>query len=184
MRAIINNVIVELVQGDITDLATDAIVNAANSALVLGAGVAGAIRRRGGPSIQEECYRIGACEVGNAVITGAGQLAARHVIHAVGPMMGEGQERGKLASATRASLLLAERHGLESIAFPAISTGVYGYPMEGCAQIMLKVIVDFTFEDLKSLRTIIMCLYDAGAFAVFAREFSKQLVDVGVKAEE
>jgi O-acetyl-ADP-ribose deacetylase (regulator of RNase III) len=184
MRAIINHVSVELVQGDITDLATDAIVNAANSALMLGAGVAGAIRRKGGPSIQEECYRIGACEVGNAVITGAGLLPARHVIHAVGPMMGEGQERGKLASATRASLLLAERNGLESIAFPAISTGVYGYPMEGCAQVMLKVIVDFTFEDLKSLRTILMCLYDNAAYAVFAREFAKQLEDVGVRAEE
>lgn len=184
MRAIINNVVVELVQGDITDLATDAIVNAANSALVLGAGVAGAIRRKGGPSIQEECYRIGACEVGSAVITGAGQLPARYVIHAVGPMMGEGQERGKLASATRASLLLAERHGLESLAFPAISTGVYGYPMEGCAQVMLKVIVDFTFEDLKSLRAIIMCLFDHAAYAVFAREFAKQLDDVGVKADE
>jgi O-acetyl-ADP-ribose deacetylase (regulator of RNase III) len=99
-------------------------------------------------------------------------------------MMGEGQERGKLASATRASLLLAERNGLVSIAFPAISTGVYGYPMEGCAQVMLKVIVDFTFEDLTSLRTILVCLYDHAAYAVFAREFTKQLEDVGGKAEE
>jgi O-acetyl-ADP-ribose deacetylase (regulator of RNase III) len=184
MWTTINGVEIELTQGDITDLAVDAIVNAANSALVLGAGVAGAILRKGGPSIQEECNRLGGCPVGGAVITGAGRLPARYVIHAVGPMMGEGQERGKLASATRASLLLAERHGLETIAFPAISTGVFGYPMEGCAQVMLQVIIDFTFEELRSLKWIGICLYDDEAYATFTATFEKHLDDLRRDAED
>jgi O-acetyl-ADP-ribose deacetylase (regulator of RNase III) len=175
---VINNVTVELVQGDITDLDTDAIVNAANSQLILGAGVAGAIRRKGGPSIQEECLAIGYCEVGSAVITGAGNLKARHIIHAVGPRMGEGSEAGKLASAIRASLELAEANNLSSIALPAISTGVFGYPLEGCADVMLRVIVDYTFEDLHSLRQIIVCLYDTAAFGIFAAEFEQKRHEV------
>jgi len=175
MQAIINDVIVELIQGDITDLDTDAIVNAANTQLILGAGVAGAIRRKGGPSIQEECLAMSPCEVGEAVITGAGTLKARYVIHAVGPRMGEGSESGKLANAVRASLNLAVEHHIRSIAFPAISTGIFGYPLEACAQVMLRVIIDYTFEDLDSLEHIIICLYDANAFSIFAREFDKQL---------
>src|ERR1041385_3167732 len=106
MQTIINGVSLELVQGDITDLDVDAIVNAANSYLVLGAGVAGAIDEKGGPSIQAECDAIGQCNVGNAVITDGGDLPAKHVIHAVGPVSGEGDEEAKLASATRASLHL------------------------------------------------------------------------------
>ena len=176
MKTRLNKATIELVKGDITELDTDAIVNAANSQLILGAGVAGAIRARGGPSIQEECLVIGHCDVGSAVITGAGNLKARYVIHAVGPRMGEGSESGKLASAVRASLDLAERHGLQSIAFPAISTGVFGYPLEACADVMLRVIIDYTFEDLQSLRHIVVCLYDAHAFEVFERELEKKLV--------
>lgn len=175
MQVVINDITVELVQGDITELETDAIVNAANSQLILGAGVAGAIRRKGGPSIQEECLKIGYCEVGSAVITGGGDLKARHVIHAVGPRMGEGSESGKLANATRASLQLAEQHALLSIAFPAISTGVFGYPLEGCADVMLRVIIDYTFEDLQHLEHIVVCLYDARAFDVFAAEFREKM---------
>jgi O-acetyl-ADP-ribose deacetylase (regulator of RNase III) len=174
VKDVLNNVTVELVQGDITELETDAIVNAANSHLILGAGVAGAIRRKGGPSIQEECYAIGYCEVGDAVITGGGNLKARHVIHSVGPRMGEGSEAGKLANAVRASLNLAEQNGLHSIAFPAISTGVFGYPLEGCAEVMLRVIGDYTFEDLHNLQRIVVCLYDEHAFAVFASEFQRK----------
>ena len=176
MKTRLNKATIELVKGDITELDTDAIVNAANSQLILGAGVAGAIRARGGPNIQEECLVIGHCDVGSAVITGAGNLKARYVIHAVGPRMGEGSESGKLASAVRASLDLAERHGLQSIAFPAISTGVFGYPLEACADVMLRVIIDYTFEDLQSLRHIVVCLYDAHAFEVFERELEKKLV--------
>lgn len=178
MQTVLNNVTVELVQGDITDLEADVIVNAANSQLILGAGVAGAIRRKGGPSIQEECFAIGYCEVGDAVITGGGNLKARHVIHAVGPRMGEGSEAGKLASAVRASLNLAEQHGLRSIAFPAISTGVFGYPLESCADVMLRVILDYTFEDLSHLQQIIVCLYDDDAFHIFSTEFEKKLQEI------
>ncbi len=175
MQTVLNDVTVELVQGDITDLDTDAIVNAANSQLILGAGVAGAIRQKGGPSIQEECLTIGYCEVGDAVITRGGNLRARYVIHAVGPRMGEGSEAGKLASAVRASLNLAEQHELRSIAFPAISTGVFGYPLESCADVMLRVILDYTYEDLAHLRRIVVCLYDDEAFRIFQIAFDKKL---------
>jgi O-acetyl-ADP-ribose deacetylase len=175
MQAQVNHILIELVQGDITDLSVDAIVNAANSALELGTGVAGAIQVKGGPTIQKECRAIGWCEVGDAVITGAGNLVAKRVIHAVGPRMGEGNERGKLAGATRKSLALAESNQIESIAFPAISTGVFGYPMESCAEVMLRVIIDYTFEDLIFLKHVILCLYDARAYAIFEREFIKQL---------
>jgi O-acetyl-ADP-ribose deacetylase (regulator of RNase III) len=178
MKTVLNGMTVELVQGDITDLDADAIVNAANSQLILGAGVAGAIRRKGGPSIQEECLAIGYCEVGDAVITGGGHLKARHVIHTVGPRMGEGSEAGKLANATRASLNLAERNGLRSIAFPAISTGIFGYPLEGCAEVMLRVVFDFTFEDVQNLEHIVLCLYDDHAFSVFEAEFQRKLQEL------
>ncbi len=175
MEAQVNKVTIELSQGDITDLVVDAIVNAANSSLVLGSGVAGAIRKIGGPTIQQECNRIGHCQVGDAVMTGAGKLQAKRVIHAVGPRMGEGNERSKLANATRASLALAERNGLVSIAFPAISTGVFGYPLESCAEVMLRVILDYTFEELVALRRIVVCLYDGRAYTIFERELKKQL---------
>ena len=175
MQATINGINLELVKGDITDLAVDAIVNAANQHLILGSGVAGAIDRKGGPSIQAECNRIGHCEVGSAVITGGGNLPARYVIHAVGPRMGEGNEPGKLAGATRSSLMLAEQHGLESIAFPAISTGVFGYPMEACARVMLRTMINFTFEDLNSLKRILVCLFDDSALAAFSARLQSEL---------
>ncbi len=175
MQATINGVVVALVQGDITDLDVDAIVNAANSELILGAGVAGAIRRKGGPGIQAECLAIGYCEVGSAVITGGGDLTARHVIHAVGPRMGEGSEPGKLASAVRTSLDLAEENALHSVAFPAISTGVFGYPLEACADVMLRVILDYTYEDLEHLEQVIVCLFDDRAFGTFEDTFRLKL---------
>lgn len=178
MQATVNGVTVALAQGDITDLDVDAIVNAANSELILGAGVAGAIRRKGGPSIQAECLAIGYCEVGGAVITGGGDLKARYVIHAVGPRMGEGSEPGKLASAVRTSLDLAEENGLRSIAFPAISTGIFGYPLEACADVMLRVILDYTYEDLASLGQIVVCLYDDRAFGVFRDAFQRKLEEL------
>ena len=178
MQTQINGITIALAQGDITDMDVDAIVNAANSELLLGSGVAGAIRRKGGPSIQEECLKIGYCEVGSAAITGAGDLRARHVIHAVGPRMGEGGERGKLASAVRASLDLAEEHGLQSIAFPAISTGVFGFPLEACAAVMLRVLIDHTFEERRGVKRITVCLYDNHTYDVFEREFRAQLADL------
>lgn len=178
MKTVLNGVTIELVCGDITDLTADAIVNAANSQLILGSGVAGAIRAKGGPSIQEECLKIGWCDVGDAVITNAGNLPARFVIHAVGPRLGEGNEPGKLASATRTSLTLAENHGLRSIALPAISTGVFGFPLEACAEIMLRVVIDFTFEDLAHLNHIILCLYDQRAYDIFFAELQRQLSEL------
>jgi O-acetyl-ADP-ribose deacetylase (regulator of RNase III) len=137
------NTELRLIQGDITELDVDAIVNAANAHLILGEGVAGAIRRKGGPEIQNECDRIGGTPVGPAVITGGGRMKARYVIYAVGPRMGEGSEDEKLKNATLSSLKVAEDKGLESLAFPAISTGIFGFPLDRCARIMLGTTVDF-----------------------------------------
>jgi O-acetyl-ADP-ribose deacetylase len=162
----------ELVQGDITDLDVEAIVNAANQHLQLGAGVAGAIRAKGGPSIQEECDRIGGTPVGTAVMTGAGHLKARQVIHAVGPRMGEGDEDKKLASAVRAALALADRRGLKSIALPAISTGIFGFPIERAARIMLTEVQRFLQGGTK-LDRVVLCLYDEAAFGVFKKELRR-----------
>ena len=165
----VGEAVIELVKGDITELEVDAIVNAANSALKMGGGVAGAILRKGGYSIQEECDRIGYCPVGGAVITGAGRLKARYVIHAVGPRMGEGDEDNKLRNATLNSLKLADQHRIESIAFPAISTGIFGYPKDRCAEIMLKTTIEYLRQNSgkSSLRRVIFCLYDEETYNIF-----------------
>lgn len=160
---------VELVKGDITDLDVDAIVNAANENLILGAGVAGAIKRKGGPSIQQECDRIGGTFVGGAVITTGGNLKARHVIHAVGPRMGEGYEDEKLRNAVLNSLKVAEEKGLRSIALPAISTGIFGFPKDRCAGIMLDTI-EYHLQRRSELERIIICLYDEDTLRVFRKE--------------
>jgi O-acetyl-ADP-ribose deacetylase (regulator of RNase III) len=162
----------ELVEGDITDLDVDAIVNAANEQLQLGTGVAGAIRAKGGPSIQEECNRIGGTPVGTAVMTGAGNLKARRVIHAVGPRMGDGDEDKKLAAAVRAALALADRRGLKSIALPAISTGNFGFPIERAARIMLTEVHRFLQGGTK-LDRVVLCLHGDEAFATFKRELRR-----------
>lgn len=159
---------IEIVEGDITLLDRDAIVNAANEQLVLGGGVAGAIRSRGGPGIQEECDKIGGTFVGGAVITGGGKLKARHVIHAVGPRMGEGDEDGKLKNATLNSLKLAEEQGLKSIAFPAISAGIFGFPIGRCADIMTKTAADHLAKGSK-IETVTFCLFGAQAKAEFEK---------------
>lgn len=162
----------ELVEGDITDLEVDAIVNAANDQLQLGAGVAGAIRAKGGPSIQEECNRIGGTPVGTAVMTGAGHLRAKQVIHAVGPRMGDGDEDKKLAAAVRAALALADRRGMKSIALPAISTGIFGFPMERAARVMLTEIQRFLQGGTK-LERVVLCLYGEEAFGIFKKELRR-----------
>ncbi len=159
MEKIVNNKKIRLVKGDITELEVDAIVNAANAQLVLGGGVAGAIRKKGGPSIQEECNKIGGTTVGNAVVTGAGNLKAKYVIHAVGPRMGEGDEDNKLKNATLNSLRRATEKGCKTIAFPAISTGIFGFPKDRCAKIMLSTIKDFLEKEDTSLQEVIMCLF-------------------------
>ncbi|MHC4352224.1 MAG: macro domain-containing protein, partial [Planctomycetota bacterium] len=143
MQANIGNHILELLEGDITQVDTDAIVNAANAQLVLGGGVAGAIRRKGGPRIQAECDEIGGTFVGGAVITTGGNLKAGHVIHAVGPRMGEGNEDDKLRNATLNSLKVADENHLKSISLPAISTGIFGFPIERCARIMLETTISY-----------------------------------------
>jgi len=144
MREIgVKNSKIRLVQGDITELGSDAVVNAANSQLILGGGVAGAIRSKGGPSIQEECHKIGGTFVGGAVITTGGNLKAKHVIHAVGPRMGEGDEDNKLKNATLNSLRLMDDNELKSIAFPAISTGIFGYPINRCSKIMIATTKEY-----------------------------------------
>lgn len=175
MRIGVNGRTLELVEGDITDLDTDAIVNAANTHLQLGSGVAGAIRMRGGPSIQRECDEIRHCPVGSAVITGGGNLKARHVIHAVGPLGSDPDADGKLASATRASLRIADEHNLRSVAFPAISTGVFGYSIDQCAQIMLSTAIEYLNEPATHLDQVVFCLFGQRAFDVFARELERQM---------
>lgn len=169
METIVNQTHLELVQGDITDLQLDAIMNAANSQLILGGGVAGAIRQKGGPAIQIECHEKAPIEVGQAVLTTGGNLKAKHVIHAVGPRMGEGNEDHKLKQATLNTLRVADKHSLGSLAFCAISTGIFGYPMDRCAAIMLKNTIDY-LKGSTELKKVVFCLYDRSAYAVFERE--------------
>jgi len=164
--------LLELRQGDITDADCDAIVNAANADLIMGGGVAGAIRRKGGPIIQEECNRIGRINVGEAAITSGGNLKARHVIHAVGPRWGEGDEDRKLASATLNSLRLADRHGLKSIAFPAISSGIFGFPIDRCAKIMLSETMGYLQKET-GIERVVFYLYDSHSFEVFNRRLEE-----------
>jgi len=166
MKLRVNNSEIELAQGDITESFTDAIVNAANTQLILGAGVAGAIRTKGGASIQEECDAIGHCPVGEAVITGGGNLKARHVIHAVGPRQGEGDEEAKLKNATLNSLKVAEENHLKSIAFPAISTGIFGFPLDACARIMLTATKEY-LSGTTNIERVVFALFDDESFKVF-----------------
>jgi O-acetyl-ADP-ribose deacetylase (regulator of RNase III) len=166
MRIKINKTFLELTKADITDQTTDAIVNAANTALQLGGGVAGAIRRKGGPKIQKECNRVGGTHVGGAVITTGGNLKAKFVIHAVGPINGEKNEDGKLKDATLNSLILADQKNLKSIAFPAISTGIFGFPKERCATIMLSTTISY-LKGTTNLEKVIYCLYDQKIFEIF-----------------
>lgn len=168
----LDKTVLELVEGDITEIEVEALVNPANEDLQLGSGVAGAIRKRGGPSIQEECDRIGSTPVGTAVMTGAGKLKAKRVLHAVGPRMGEGDEDRKLAAAVRAALALADRNGLRSIAMPAISTGNFGFPMDRAARIMLTEIHRYLQGGTK-LERVVVCLFGDEAYEIFRRELRR-----------
>lgn len=172
MKFRINQTDLELVQGDITEMDTEAIVNAANANLILGAGVAGAIRTKGGPAIQEECDRIGGTYVGGAVVTGGGNLRARYVVHAVGPRKGEGDEDEKLKNATLNSLKRADEKSMESISFPAISTGIFGFPIDRAAGIMLNTVRDY-LESETSLKRVVFCLFGQDSFDVFVIEFRR-----------
>lgn len=174
MKAKVNKVTIQVVQGDILSLPVAAIVNDTDTDLEMSPRLLGKV----GAAIQRELALIGYCEVGSAVITSAGNLGFEKIIHAVGPRWGEGSERGKLSNAVFECLRLAETHKLKSIAFPAISVGANGYPLENCAKTMLTQIIDYTFEDLKYLRTIIICLNDELALEAFKREFQHQLEEL------
>ena len=177
MRAEFGGAVVELVQGDITEQATDAIVNAANSALAGGGGVDGAIHRAGGPQIMEECRKIGGCPTGEARITSGGNLQARHVIHAVGPIYrgGASGEDHLLASAYRNSLRLAAENGLRSVAFPSLSTGAYGYPLRDAADIALATVVEFLRSGRHGLELVRFVLFDRRALKEFEEALSRVL---------
>lgn len=164
---------VVLLQGDITEQTTDAIVNAANRTLLGGGGVDGAIHRRGGPAILEECKQIrarqGECPTGAAVITSGGLLAARFVIHAVGPVWSGGRrgEEALLASAYRASLQLAAEHRVRSVAFPSISTGAYRFPIDRAASIALTTVRDFVEAEARQLEEVRFVLFTPADLAVY-----------------
>jgi O-acetyl-ADP-ribose deacetylase (regulator of RNase III) len=171
---------IRLVQGDITEVYADAIVNAANSSLMGGGGVDGAIHRKGGSRILEECKRIRATEwpnglpTGKAVITGGGQLKAKHVIHTVGPVWHGGSrgEPGLLADAYRNSLRLAVSNKLRTVAFPSISTGAYGYPIEEASCIALKTVKQFleSEDKLEEVMFVLFAKFDFGVYVDAANE--------------
>lgn len=163
---------IKIVEGNIALLDVEAVVNAANKNLKLGGGVAGAIRTYGGPAIQEECDRLSPIEVGQAVITGGGNLKARYVIHAVGPVQGEGNEDAKLAAATLSSLEIARGRMIRVIAFPAISTGIFGFSLQRCSEIMLQTAIDFLKKN-DYPREIVFCLYGQEAFSLFEKSLEK-----------
>ncbi len=172
MKAAVNRTTLSVAQGDITQQTTDAIVNAANSSLMGGGGVDGAIHRAGGPAILEECKAIraerGRLPTGEAAITTGGRLKARHVIHTVGPVW-HGGGRGEadlLASAYRQSLKLAAERGLRTVAFPAISTGAYGYPLEPATRVALQTTIDFAKED-DSLSEVVFVLFDSATYRIY-----------------
>ncbi|MBN1659759.1 MAG: O-acetyl-ADP-ribose deacetylase [Anaerolineae bacterium] len=173
MKIEVHGAVVELVEGDITAQDTEAIVNAANRSLLGGGGVDGAIHRAGGPEILAECRKLGGCDTGDAKITTGGRLQARYVIHAVGPVYSHAARARSaelLASAYWRSLQVASQHGVTSIAFPAISTGAYGYPMDEAAAIALRTVVEYLQEDeAQSIQLVRFCLYGPHAFAAFRR---------------
>lgn len=164
---------IKIMVGDITERDTDAIVNAANNYLKHGGGVAGAIVRKGGYIIQEESDRIGFVPTGSAAITSAGSLKAKYVIHAVGPKWGEGDEENKLKNAVLKSLSIADEHKLKSIAFPAISSGIYGCPKDMVARILVNTVVEYLNVQNTSLNSVEFCLFDEDTYQHFKKEFDK-----------
>ncbi len=167
--------ILTLVKGDITAQAVDVIVNAANETLLGGEGVDGAIHRAAGPQLLEECRRLGGCLTGEAKITAGYRLPAKHVIHTVGPIWGGGDrgEEAELANCYRNSLALAAEHGLASIAFPAISTGVYGYPRQQATAISLRTVTDYLSVE-SSLAEVRFVCFSSAAYSLYAAEFQRR----------
>jgi O-acetyl-ADP-ribose deacetylase len=169
-RALSEKIVIQ--QGDLTDMDTDAIVNAANNDLHLGAGVAGAIRRKGGEEIQRECDAIGSIPVGYVAITGGGKLKARHVIHAASMQLGGGTTAANLRTSVAHSLRIAAERGLKTIAFPAVGTGIAGFPLDECATIMLQEAAQH-LKGETSLEKIYFVLFDDRACEVFKRALNR-----------
>ena len=178
-KAKIGSVTLDLVQGDITKQEVDAIVNAANSALAGGGGVDGAIHRAAGQELQQECLTLGRCPTGEARITGGYKLPAKHVIHAVGPVyhMAEAIAPELLRGAHTYSLKLAQEHGLKTVAFSAISTGAYGYPMDKAAQVALNAVVDYINENQPEFELVRFVLFDAKALRVFSKALATLIAE-------
>lgn len=164
MKAADSKIVIQ--QGDLTEMDVDAIVNAANNDLILGGGVAGAIRRKGGEEIQRECNDIGSIPVGYAAITGGGHLKARHVIHAASMHLGGRTTVENLRHSTAHSLRIAAEHNLKTIAFPAVGTGIAGFPMKECAEIMLQEALQH-LQNKTSIETVYFVLFDDAAKEVF-----------------
>lgn len=171
MKAKINKVNIRITQDNLFASPVSGVVRITDPNLSLSPQLA----EQAGSAVTEACQEIGWCAVGSAVITTAGKLPFEKLIHAVAPRWGEGSERGKLANLTLKCLRLAEDHQLKSIALPAISTGALGYPLESCARITLEQIIDFTFEDLRYLRTVVICLDNALAVDTFNAELARRL---------
>jgi O-acetyl-ADP-ribose deacetylase (regulator of RNase III) len=176
MKVTINESTLELVEGDITAQDTEAIVNAANTSLLGGGGVDGAIHRAAGPQLLEECRTLGGCPTGEARITKGYRLKAKHVIHTVGPVYRGGRqgEASLLASAYRSSLELALQHGIRSVAFPSISTGAYGYPIDQAARIALRIAIDYLSEH-PEIELVRFVLFGQQAYNVYERALVETL---------
>jgi O-acetyl-ADP-ribose deacetylase (regulator of RNase III) len=160
---------IELLLGDITGVEVDAIVNAANNDLQLGGGVAGAIRRKGGPSIQEECNRIGTIPLGEAAATGAGRLKAKVVIHAASMSLGGRTTEEHLAASTANCLKRAEERDVKTIAFPAVGTGIAGFPADACARLMVRIAREHLASPDNSIEKVLFVLYDRPTYDAFAK---------------
>jgi len=174
MDVAVNHTVLTALQGDITHVRADAIVNAANSSLLGGGGVDGAIHRAGGPAILEECRALGGCPTGEARITTAGRLPAQYVIHAVGPVWrgGAAGEADQLRGAYTYALRLAEEYGVTSIAFPAIATGIYRYPLAAAAALAVDTVAQHV-RHTTSLRRVLFVLYSADALAAYEEELRR-----------
>ncbi len=174
MKAKVNKVSIQILQGDLLSLPVSGIIAQTDTNLHLSA----ELLARAGASVQRACAAIGWCDVGQAVITDAGNLPFEKIIHAVGPRWGEGSERGKLDSVTFECLRLAEQARLKSVALPAISVGTLGYPVENCATTMLTRILDFALDEPKFLRSIVVCVQDPAVYTAFVNEFRNQIEEL------
>ncbi len=183
MQIQVRGVVLELVEGDITEQDTEAIVNAANPSLLGGGGVDGAIHRAGGPEILAACRKLGGCATGDAKITTGGRLRARYVIHTVGPVYWrEGAQRAAelLGSAYRRSLEVAAEHGVRSVAFPSISTGAYGYPLEEAAPVALGAVIEYLAgQPEDGIEQVRFVLFGQRAYEVYEQALARWMVDGG-----